>query len=367
MMGDFDGVAAALQETLTPLIEGEIQEYNVIIANAGKGAKNNSRNTAVVGSLAILLSALLAFFITRAVTLPIRKTTGQLNEGADQINNASEHIAMASQSLAEGTTEQAANLEEISASLEEMSSMTRNNADNATQADSKVKEANTKVAEANDSMEKLIGAMEGIYTASEETSKIIKTIDEIAFQTNLLALNAAVEAARAGDAGAGFAVVADEVRSLAMRAAEAARNTTGLIEDTVSKVQEGKDLLGKTNDAFAIVADSSEQVGTLIGEIATASNEQSQGIDQINTATSEMDKVVQQNAAGAEESASSSEQLSAQASVMKSSVEALIALLDGEKSIGSNKATPINFTQEKPEQREENRFLEFDPESVPNS
>ena len=245
--------------------------------------------------------------------------------------------------------------------------MTQNNADNATQANSKVQEANSKVAEANDFMAQLITAMEGIYTASEETSKIIKTIDEIAFQTNLLALNAAVEAARAGDAGAGFAVVADEVRSLAMRAAEAAKSTANLIEDTVSRVQEGKGLLDKTNNAFSVVASSPEQVSTLISEIATASNEQSQGIRQINTATTEMDKVVQQNAAGAEESASSSEELSAQAATMKSSVEALVSLIDGENKRRKDKMAKTKLSENKKDQSEENRFIEFDPETAPAS
>ena len=140
-----------------------------------------------------------------------------------------------------------------------------------------------------------------ISKASEETSKIIKTIDEIAFQTNLLALNAAVEAARAGEAGAGFAVVADEVRNLAMRAAEAAKNTADLIEGTVKKVQDGSLLVATTNDAFSQVKESTTQVGNLVSEITEASKEQSSGIEQVNIAISEMDKVVQQNAANAEE------------------------------------------------------------------
>jgi len=172
--------------------------------------------------------------------------------------------------------------------------------------------------------------MDEISKASDETSKIIKTIDEIAFQTNLLALNAAVEAARAGEAGAGFAVVADEVRNLAMRAADAAKNTAELIEGTVKKVGDGTNLVNTTNEAFGKVAVSASKVGELVAEIASASNEQSQGISQVNTAVTEMDKVVQQNAANAEESASASEEMNAQAEQMKSMVNELGELVGGE-------------------------------------
>jgi methyl-accepting chemotaxis protein len=161
----------------------------------------------------------------------------------------------------------------------------------------------------------------------EETSKIIKTIDEIAFQTNLLALNAAVEAARAGEAGAGFAVVAEEVRNLAMRSAEAAKGTANLIEGTVKKIKDGSDLVTATNKAFTEVATSASKVGELVSEIAAASNEQAQGIEQVNKAVTEMDKVTQQNAANAEESASASEEMSAQAEQMRGIVGELIAIV----------------------------------------
>ncbi|RJP74695.1 MAG: methyl-accepting chemotaxis protein [Desulfobacteraceae bacterium] len=280
----------------------------------------------------VLLSLVLAFFITRSITAPIRRITDGLNEGAEQVSSASGQISSASQSLAEGASEQAASIEETSSSLEEMSSMTRQNAENAGQADTLMKEANQVVKQANDSMNQVTASMQEITKASEETSKIIKTIDEIAFQTNLLALNAAVEAARAGEAGAGFAVVADEVRNLAMRAAEAAKNTANLIEGTVKKVKDGSELVTKTNDAFAQVAESSKKVGELVGEISAASNEQAQGIEQVNKAVTEMDKVVQQNAANAEEAASASEEMNAQANQMKAIVEELMAMVGGGNS-----------------------------------
>ena len=208
--------------------------------------------------------------------------------------------------------------------------MTKQNADNAGQANSLMSEAKQVVATAN----AVHGPLDRVHgrdhaSASEETSKIIKTIDEIAFQTNLLALNAAVEAARAGEAGAGFAVVADEVRNLAMRAAEAAKNTANLIEGTVKKVKDGSDLVSKTNEAFQQVAGSSAKAADLVAEIAAASNEQAQGIDQINTAVTEMDKVTQQNAANAEESASAAEEMSAQAETMQGMVGELVAMVGG--------------------------------------
>ena len=207
--------------------------------------------------------------------------------------------------------------------------MTKQNTDNAGKAKSMMGEASRIVKKVNDHMADMAGAIDEIIQSSEETGKIIKTIDEIAFQTNLLALNAAVEAARAGEAGAGFAVVADEVRNLAMRAADAARNTAELIETTVSKTQDGTELVVKTNEVFGSVAESAAKVGELVGEIAAASNEQSQGIGQVNTAVIEMDKVVQQNAATSEESASASEEMSAQAEEMKRMVGDLVALVEG--------------------------------------
>jgi methyl-accepting chemotaxis protein len=208
-----------------------------------------------------------------------------------------------------------------------MSSMTKQNADNAKQANILMEEAKQAVGTANESMGRLTESMVEITKASEETSKIIKTIDEIAFQTNLLALNAAVEAARAGEVGAGFAVVADEVRNLAMRAADAAKNTANLIEGTVKKVKDGSELVSRTNAAFKQVAGSSAKAGDLVAEISAASSEQAQGIGQINTAVTELDKVTQQNAANAEESASAAEEMSAQAETMKSMVDELVAIV----------------------------------------
>ena len=289
----------------------------------------------------LVLGIALSWIIGRGITKPLRQIIAELTASADQVTSASGQVSTASQSLAEGSTEQAASIEETSASLEEMSSMTRQNADNAGQANNLMKEASVVVGKANDSMGQLTGAISEISKASEETSKIIKTIDEIAFQTNLLALNAAVEAARAGEAGAGFAVVADEVRNLAMRAADAAKDTAALIEDTVKKTSGGSELVNVTNEAFSEVSTSAGRVGELVSEIAAASREQAEGIEQVNQAVVDMDKVTQQNAANAEESASASEEMSAQAELLKDMVGGLVTLVEGKsKMSGTQRNAP---------------------------
>ena len=209
--------------------------------------------------------------------------------------------------------------------------MTKQNADNAGQAKAMMEQAGQIVGKVDQHMTEMIDAMEEIKKSSDETGKILKTIDEIAFQTNLLALNAAVEAARAGEAGAGFAVVADEVRNLAMRSAEAAKNTNNLIEGTIKAVKNGNELTHKTKEAFEENRVIAMKIGQLVDEIATASNEQAHGIAQINIAVSEMDKVTQQTAANAEESASASEELNAQAKQMKTYVDDLMRVVGGSK------------------------------------
>jgi methyl-accepting chemotaxis protein len=224
-----------------------------------------------------------------------------------------------------------------------MASMTKQNADNSNQANLMMGETSKIVDDANVAMTELTKSMHDITTASEQTAKIIKTIDEIAFQTNLLALNAAVEAARAGEAGAGFAVVADEVRNLAMRAADAAKNTETLIAETVKKIKSGSDIVSKSNEAFGKVAVGSKKVGELIGEIAVASQEQAQGVHQISKAVADMDKVVQQNAANAEQSASAAEEMSAQAEQMKGYVGELVALVGGSGNNGAGYGPEAGF------------------------
>ena len=294
-------------------------------------ASNTRGNTLIIiiSLITLALGGFLALIITRSIIRPLNRAIDSLTDSTDQVSSAATQVSSSSQLLAEGASEQAASIEETSSSLEEMASMTKQNAQNAGEANTLMQDANRIVGQANESMEQLTMSMGEISRASEETSKIIKTIDEIAFQTNLLALNAAVEAARAGEAGAGFAVVADEVRNLAMRAAEAAKNTANLIEGTVKKVNDGSDLVTKTNDAFQQVTQSASKVSELVGEIAAASDEQAKGIDQVNIAVTEMDKVVQQNASTAEESASASEEMNAQTEQMQGIVRELIAMAGG--------------------------------------
>ena len=320
-----DKVLTAAQTTAEAGVNGT--------TNIAKGAASSlslASTTMVIGLIAaLIIGVVLSFFITRSITKPINKIIESLSAGADQVGAASGQVSSASQELAEGASENAAALEETSSSLEEMASMTKSNADNAAQANSLMGETRATVSTAAESMKKVTQSMDEISVSGQEIGKIIKTIDEIAFQTNLLALNAAVEAARAGEAGAGFAVVADEVRNLAMRAAEAAKNTANLIDGTIQKITQGNQLVKTTDEAFQEVATNAHKVAELVNEIAAASQEQAQGIDQVNTAVTQMDSVTQKNAASAEESASASEELNAQAASMMEVVGDLVSLVGG--------------------------------------
>jgi methyl-accepting chemotaxis protein len=288
----------------------------------------------------IVLGIVLAVLIAMSIVKPINRIIAGLTEGSEQVSSASGQVSAASQSLAEGATEQAAGLEETSSSLEEMASMTKQNADNAQQANTLASEAKKAAHTGSESMSRMNAAIHEIQKSSDETYKIIKVIDEIAFQTNLLALNAAVEAARAGEAGKGFAVVAEEVRNLAMRSAEAAKNTANMIEESVKNSKNGVDIATEVGKVLDEIVQSVSKTTDLVSEIAAASQEQAQGIDQVNTAIAQMDKVTQQNAANAEESASASEELSSQAESMNQIVGELVALVGGAASRNTSSKQP---------------------------
>ena len=335
--------AQALEETLGPATTLQREAINQLKEMLKKTEEKvitqvqNARSKAIflktfflsVALVSVLLAVTVGILVTRAITRPIHQIIEDLTTGAEQVSSASGQVSSASQSLAEGATEQAAGLQETSSSLEEMSSMTKQNADNAQQANTLAAQAKSAAHDGAEAMKRMTLAINDIQKSADETSKIIKVIDEIAFQTNLLALNAAVEAARAGEAGKGFAVVAEEVRNLAMRSAEAAKNTAALIEGSVKNAKNGVEISTEVSKKLEEIVAHVGKTTDLVAEIAAASTEQAQGIEQINTAVSQMDKVTQQNAAAAEESASAAEELSAQAQQMHTVVQQLVALVDG--------------------------------------
>ncbi len=329
--GDHNPLRGGVGQGLSRMIDlqrkiGEERERTA----AAAGQKSRAVVLGFIG-VTIALGGALGFFISRNISGALSQVINGMTQGSEKVASASMQVSSSSQSLAQSAAEQAAGLEETSSSLEEMASMTRQNADNAHQTKTMMSEVSQIVNEVDSHMGRMTQAIGEITKSSEETGKIIKTIDEIAFQTNLLALNAAVEAARAGEAGAGFAVVADEVRNLAMRAAEAAKNTNNLIENTVKSVKSGNELTLATQQAFRRNIEISGKIGKLIDEIAAASQEQAQGIGEVNKAMTEIDKVVQQNAAHAEESASAAEEMNAQAEQMKGLIGELLELAGGSR------------------------------------
>ena len=328
-----DGVIAAkqLNDAITNLFASSVAEARATSEKNAGLAKLSGWISMILTSINVVAAILLGFLLTFVTTRPIHRAIDGLMKSADQVRAESQQVAKSSHLLAEGASTQASSLEETSSSLEEMSAMTRQNADNAGQARTKMIEAKTVVEKANVQMAQLTEAIAEITRSSEETGKIIKTIDEIAFQTNLLALNAAVEAARAGEAGAGFAVVADEVRNLALRAAEAARNTSALIEKTITAVSNGNKMTTSTQEAFSENAKLSVTISHLVDEIATASQEQAIGIEQVNKAVAEMDSVTQQTASNAGESANAAEEMDTQANRMRNYIEELAAVIGGSK------------------------------------
>jgi methyl-accepting chemotaxis protein len=368
---NFQGTSNTLQRNLPPAIKSYADAANVLADVLSAAAKGQREPAAIVaagaaardasfsawrvaaGELdlllqtrvdahtrsrlwALLLSALawicaqaIVVAISRSITGPLIETGSELGTNAQQIVSAASEVAASAQSLSQGATEQAAALEETSASMEEMSSMTRQNAEHSQTAAALMSEVDTGVQDANSALRDMVVSMGAIQESSQQVAKIIKTIDEIAFQTNILALNAAVEAARAGVAGMGFAVVADEVRSLAQRSAQAARDTSSLIEASIANSSRGHAKVELVASSMSGITDSVEKVKNLVEQVSVASREQAQGIDQVSQAITQMEKVTQTTAATAEESAAASEELNAQAESSLTAVARLDVMIRG--------------------------------------
>ncbi|HEY3296859.1 MAG TPA: methyl-accepting chemotaxis protein [bacterium] len=327
--GNFGQIGGELMGKLVDLVNLNIKSADETskLADVQAGRSQVLALSFAIGG--ILAALAFGIFLSLNISRRMNQIVGAAGEGASNIASAATQVSSSAQGVAQGSQEQAASIEETSSSLEELSSMTKQNADNTrtvAQLMSETKSLVDKAAKGTDTMD---AAMKDIKSASDQTSKIIKTIDEIAFQTNLLALNAAVEAARAGEAGKGFAVVAEEVRNLAMRAAEAAKNTGSLIEENVNRVNGGVQIVDGLKTALGDVTTASGKVANLVDEIAAASAEQSKGIEQINGAVTQMNAVTQQNSGNAEESASAAEEMAGQAESLTDLVNELTALVNG--------------------------------------
>ena len=302
----------------------DIQKNLLFESEASAAAETKSSRWTSLLFVTIGLAAVgLIAMVVRRITIQLRTITANLSDGASQIGAGSNQVATASQTLAQGASEQASSLEQTSASAEEITSMTRQNAANTGQVAQLMTTVDQRVTDGNSTLALMIASMKQINASSDKISKIIKVIDEIAFQTNILALNAAVEAARAGQAGAGFAVVADEVRNLAQRSAQAGKDTTALIEESIATSNEGSAQLQKVADVVGAITEAATQVKVLVDEVNIGSQEQAKGIEEIARALSEMDRVTQGTAAAAEESASASEEMSAQARSLSHTVDEL--------------------------------------------
>jgi methyl-accepting chemotaxis protein len=284
------------------------------------------------GAAGIILSVILAWGITAGINRTLKQIADNLSSAAGQTAVASARLASSSETLARGSDGQASSIVETSASVEEISSMTRLTAENVSKAKDMAADTINVAGKAMKSMGMMTQAIDEIKKSSDATAKIVKTIDEIAFQTNLLALNAAVEAARAGDSGKGFAVVAGEVRNLAMRCAEAAKNTAQLIEESVGKAGNGVEISRKTAAELDEIFKEAKEINSLLEDISSASSQQAEGISQIGAAASELEHVTQSNSQLAQETADSSEELSAQAEEMKRLVTRLLVIVRGSRA-----------------------------------
>ena len=319
MEGNFSGDNGRIKEDMNRTIaflKRYVDEITATLKNIGDGDMTQEITTHYLGDFTDIKLAI------NEITTSLSETMSEINEAAVQVEAGSRQISDGGQALSQGTTEQASSIQELTASIEEVAAETKRNATNANEANARAIEVRTNALTGNDQMEKMVSSMADINDSSNNISKIIKVIDDIAFQTNILALNAAVEAARAGQHGKGFAVVAEEVRTLAARSAEAAKETTVLIEGSIDKVEAGTKIADETAVSLKEILNEIEKVADLVGKIAEASNDQASEITQITTGIEQVSLVVQTNSATAEESAAASEELSGQAEMLKQMVGA---------------------------------------------
>jgi methyl-accepting chemotaxis protein len=322
-------LSQAFSNTIDTLV-GYIGEISIVLDSLAEGDCTVETHEDYKGDFVSIKTAL------NAIISNLNRMFSDINQSADQVASGADQVSSGAQALSQGATEQASSIEELSASITEIAGQVNQNATNSAAANKLSIEASAEVTRGNDQMQQMIGAMVEISESSKQIGKIIKTIEDIAFQTNILALNAAVEAARAGTAGKGFAVVADEVRNLASKSAEAAKNTTVLIEGSMKAVENGTKIADETGKSLSVIIEGVQKTSDLIAEISRSSNEQATSINQVTQGVDQISAVVQTNSATSEESAATSEELSGQAQVLKNTL-AFLKLKDGS---GSTQTAP---------------------------
>lgn len=325
-----DNVGGEMITRLDAIEKGAKQVIANAIQNAVDVAQKSSWQSALFVISGTLLAIMLGWLLTRSITQPINIIIDSLSKGSNELGRAAEAVSESSQHIASGAAQQAASLEETSSTLEEMTATAKNSTAQADLANELTSTSMSAAQNGHQEMEKMIAVIEKIKGSSDETAKIVKNIDEIAFQTNLLALNAAVEAARAGEAGKGFAVVAEEVRNLASRSAEASRTTANLIEGSQINVKLGVEVAENVSKVLRDIVESVKKASSTISELSSGVREQSTAIEQVNIAVAELDKVTQSNAGNSEETASASEELSSQAIQIDDTVLELFKLIQGQ-------------------------------------
>ncbi len=351
-LGEFEKLTTSVNTTAN-MLSVLVDELTEVIGSIAQGNLNLNHMRQYRGDFVSLSDSL------NVIIDSLNDVMKDINEAAEQVASGSRQVSEGSQSLSQGSTEQASAIEELTASMSEIAHQTKQNAINANQANELASTAKENALEGNEHMQEMLHSMEDISDSSNNISNIIKVIDDIAFQTNILALNAAVEAARAGQHGKGFAVVAEEVRNLAARSAEAAKNTTELIEGSIQKVQVGTKIANETASALIEIVDGVEKAASLVGDIAVASNEQASGITQINKGIEQVSQVIQNNSATAEESAAASEELSSQAEMLKSMV-GKFQLKEGQAMLGKPQSEQMQIGNASKAQSSLNIFLDDD-------